>query len=312
MCGHLRGRQSGRQRLLAAVGRGVVGLRGGDDQAASGQLPGRTVDRPLQLQVGPAHKVRHLALQLCQGDHMAVAVDLSQHRIPIHICPWGGVGQDVALVEAEGKQLDVGACVSAACFMWLLRMEEPQAAFVAMLMDRLQALEGAVQQLQEDNAGLQRDNALLCKDVSQLTGALRLGEGVIEFTDGWRLCPGFTKTVDRMWDKAENSCHQIKPLDAICCWGLMEIQPHEDVQADSLILVGRGSGRSNAREGLVDVTVRELIEAINAWCSKPFWETTNYMHYLDLDGREPLMEGTEMTRFNHSTQRWLYIMERSC
>lgn len=47
-------------------------------------------------------------------------------------------------------------------------MEDPQAEFVGMLMDRLHALEGAVQQVYEDNAGLKAGLEKAQYEVAQL------------------------------------------------------------------------------------------------------------------------------------------------
>ncbi|KAK9826964.1 hypothetical protein WJX74_001919 [Apatococcus lobatus] len=77
--------------------------------------------------------------------------------------------------------------------------------------------------------------------------------------------------------------------------GVCKILPHEDCAPDNLALVGDPLHRDRKAD-LKPVTVRMLLAAINAWCLKPFEETTNYHHFIDYHGQAPCMEAIEMVK----------------
>ena len=180
-------------------------------------------------------------------------------------------------------------------------MEDTQAAFVNMLMERLQALEGQVQQLGAENAILQT-----C--THQLRKAVHLKPGLVNFSDEWRLHPRFTTEADKMWDDTVYT-ERISPmddlhLDATAGYGRMQIRPVADLAQDNLICLGE---REEDR-----VTVRELLQGINAWCSKPYGDTTNFLAHID-DGGDgpPLLDSINQTGFDRDTKRMNFEMSFS-
>lgn len=160
---------------------------------------------------------------------------------------------------------------------------------------------------------LHEDNAALKSQVAQLNGAVHLRGNMATFTDGWTLCPGFAQAPDVMWDDATNTCHvDAVPLDdlhlnALCCYGPMQIEMHEDCAPDNMALVGEPLARDTGVDP-EPVTVRMMLDGINAWCRKPFRETTNYRHFLDYDGQTPALNCVKQVNFDHDTQRWSYVM----
>lgn len=186
-------------------------------------------------------------------------------------------------------------------------MEDSQAAFIGMVMDRLQAVEAQLQDMKHLNEKLGSELSSTRDEVGQLKGALRLKHGLTRFTDGWELCPGFAWKPDTMEDPtgAIKMLLDNLHLDAICCFGAMEISPYNDeVEDDNFILVGEATDQNKMRP----ITVRELLEGINQWCRKPFKHTTNYHEFLKFDGRAPLLRRIVMSYYNHSTKRWHYTM----
>ncbi len=99
-------------------------------------------------------------------------------------------------------------------------METDSAAFVTMLMDRLQTVEAAQQALQDTNEQLQRElqdvliaNEHLGQRVVALESSLHLEIGSASFNDGFILCLGFTLRPD--WLQHPLDATYRRPLDAL-------------------------------------------------------------------------------------------------
>ena len=161
---------------------------------------------------------------------------------------------------------------------------------------------------------LHEDNAALKSQVAQLNRAVHLRSNMVTFTDGWTLCPGFTQSPDAMRYNATNSfCVKELPLDdlhlnAVCCYGPMQIRLHKDCARDNLVLVGEPLARNTGVDP-EPVTVKMMLDGINAWCRKPYKEITNYRHFLSYRGQPPTLDRVNMVTFDHDTQRWSYVMK---
>ncbi len=196
-------------------------------------------------------------------------------------------------------------------------MEDSQAAFLQMIMDRLHALEAACDSLPalENTCDLlMKDNARVRKDVAQLQKSLHLNRDLTKFSDGILFSPGFTKEIDQMWSDCDHGTHDNPDdlgldelhLQATACYGGTQIHPHEECWDDT-IEVGE-AGIHDQR-----INVRQLVDAINAWCLSPCQngksKVDQYMLCSSLGGDEPYgpdWEGLKLLHFDHDTQRSAY------
>ncbi len=174
-------------------------------------------------------------------------------------------------------------------------MEDGGAEFVTMLMDRLQALEGQVQQLGTDNVRLKAEMDIYREHTRQLKDALCLKDDKVHFSDGWRLAPGFTDREDQMWGEQGVMALDDLHLDAIAHSGAMLIHVDnlkEQVPMDDLIGVFGGKFLEDP------VTVRQLLTAINEWCTRVRDGTTNIQKYMAGVCCVMLMEMKRTTSFD--------------
>lgn len=185
-------------------------------------------------------------------------------------------------------------------------MEDSQAAFVSMIMDRLHALERTCDLLTKDNVGLRTD-------LAQLQKSLHLNRDFTTFSDGISFSPKFTKGIDQMWPDSDNSTENNPDdlgiddlhLQATACYGGIQIHPHEECW-DDIIQVGE-AGIHDQR-----ITVRQLIDAINAWCLSPSQsgksKVDEYMLCSSYGNAPygPYWEGLKFLHFDHDTQRYAY------
>lgn len=142
-------------------------------------------------------------------------------------------------------------------------MQDPQADFVQMVMDRLHALEVSNDQL---NERVLRLEARQCMD-----------SRCRRFDDGLFLWFGLTKRPDGMGDPRMNKLFELDAahLDATAFWGQKRIDMHTQAH----LYVGSTGRRT---------TVKDLLEAINSWCARRDGESTmtNVDRYLDWAGSE--------------------------
>ncbi len=174
-------------------------------------------------------------------------------------------------------------------------MEDGGAEFVTMLMDRLQVLEGQVQQLGTDNVRLKAEMDIYKEHTRQLKGALCLKDDKVHFSDGWMLAPGFAEREDQMLGEHGMMALDDLHLDAIAHRGAMLIHVDnlkEQVPMDDLIGVIGGDFLNDP------VTVRQLLAAINAWCTRVRDGTTNIQRYMAGVCGVNLMEMKSTTSFD--------------
>ena len=128
-------------------------------------------------------------------------------------------------------------------------MEDSQAAFVSMIVDRMHRLECTV---------------------TDLRRALFMDRDMIVFSDGWWLCYGFAQNTDSM----RNGRGEKRPLDDLH----LNVVVH---RGEFVLKAGVGpDGLIHVGEGAEDVTVGQLLDAINAWCVTVHDGDTNYKKYM--------------------------------
>lgn len=192
-------------------------------------------------------------------------------------------------------------------------MEDTGAAFASMIMDRLHAVEDTCSLIREENVRLLAKLQQTQQGMTQLHKALHLDRDFRKFSDGLEFYPGFTKTMDEMVPFTQNSTLNNPDdlvldelhLQATACYGGIQIHPHEECW-DDVINVGE-AGNHNQR-----ITVRQLVDAINAWCLAPSpsgkAKVDEYM-LCSSGSREPywpFWEGLKYLHFDHHTQRYAY------
>ena len=171
-------------------------------------------------------------------------------------------------------------------------MEDSQAAFVNMLMDRLQALEGRVQEMQVEMHTTKTTT-------SSLAGSIHLQHDLTKFSDGWWLRPGFSKLPDTIrnssWQMGVAVPLDNLHLDAIAFHGRVQIQVDKEA--------GRGNVINLGEQDSDPTTVRALLAAINAWCLRPCGTETNYAKYLDNSCGPPSLLGASWVGYDLEAHR---------
>lgn len=147
-------------------------------------------------------------------------------------------------------------------------METHSAAFITMLMDRLQTVEAAHQEFQETNEQLQRElqdvliaNEHLEQRVLALESSLHLELGSSSFNDGFILRLGFTLRADWLEHPLDTSyCH---PLDAL------HYNATAFYHSSTVRMRGVPSFEINIGKDFKPTSVRQLLKAIKTWCREP-------------------------------------------
>lgn len=134
--------------------------------------------------------------------------------------------------------------------------------------------------------------------------ALHLTKEFTAFSDGFAFSPGFTKETDAMWPKTSQIGDDFEldelHLNATATFG--PIQIHINACWDDTILVGE-SGRLEER-----ITVRQLLDVLNAWCSAPAHDGQTKVDQYITCGRSycPLWGGLRRLPYDVGTQRYAY------
>lgn len=179
--------------------------------------------------------------------------------------------------------------------MWV--GENPGAGFISMIMDRLHALE-------TENDAIKKQVADLRKEMEQHQQALHLTRHFTAFSDGFAFYPGFTKDTDAMWPKTskigDDTDLDELHLDATATFGPMQVHVQGACWHDT-ILIGE-PGELAAR-----ITVRQLLDAVNAWCSSPTDNgKTKADRYICGQNLWPTWGGLRCLPFDEGSQRYAY------
>ncbi|KAK9864857.1 hypothetical protein WJX84_006463 [Apatococcus fuscideae] len=185
-------------------------------------------------------------------------------------------------------------------------MEDAQAEFVTMIVDRLQTLEQKYDDLEHKYKVLEDTNGCLVTRVQQLSGVLYLDADLRKFNDGLWFDPGFTVDPDTIQPdtRTDAKLEEMKidelHLEATALWGNLQIQVGEDPH-DDMIIVGQ---ESNER-----ITVGQLLDAINNWCRSILPDgTTRQQKYLVRGEYRLGYTGLKLLGVNRSPVRWAYEM----
>ena len=147
-------------------------------------------------------------------------------------------------------------------------METDSAAFITMLMDRLQTVEAAQQELQDTNEQLQQElqdvlvaNEHLEQRVVALEISLHLELGNTSFNDGFILRLGFTLRPD--WLEHPLAKSHRHPLDAL------HYNATAFYHSSTVRMRGVPSFEITVGKDYKPTSVRQLLKAIKAWCREP-------------------------------------------
>ncbi len=147
-------------------------------------------------------------------------------------------------------------------------METDSAAFITMLMDRLQTVEAAQQEFQDTHEQLQQElqdvliaNEHLEQRVVALEISLHLELGSTSFNDGFILRLGFTLRPDWLEHPLDNSYRH--PLDAL------HYNATAFYHSSTVRMRGVPSFEITVGKDYKPTSVRQLLKAIKTWCREP-------------------------------------------
>ena len=128
-------------------------------------------------------------------------------------------------------------------------METAQAGFVTMLMVRLQALEGRVDQLQQENTMLH----------TELAVSLNLDEHLCTFSDGYMLRSDCSDSEPYQMDCPND--YQILPLDTLheAATAFFGVKTFCPAYGPESVVIGKEGART---------TVKEMMDQLRAWWIK--------------------------------------------
>ena len=147
-------------------------------------------------------------------------------------------------------------------------METDSAAFITMLMDRLQTVEAAQQELQDTNQQLRLElqdvlvaNEHLEQRLVALESSLQLELGSTSFNDGFILRLGFTLRPDWLEHPLDTSYRH--PLDAL------HYNATAFYHSSTVRMRGVPSFEITVGKDCRPTSVRQLLKAIKTWCREP-------------------------------------------